>query len=559
MSYTGFFFEANSIQSYILQGGRLRDIVGGSFLLDQLCSSDINSACRQLGLTEVLHEPQQEQQILFTRKASGAIYAVLASAEAAQALAALWSLWVRQRCPGLSFNQALSTGATVFQVIAEGSLALGQARSLPPPALPAAAPMVERSPRTGLAAVHQSHALGKRELVDSAVAARRSVLRLAQTDTQHKLIPALDDGKRCVFPVNLEFEPQVETDEYRFPFLASNRSVGILHADANGLGQVLLAVIAAAEKDPAHAGQHFPAFLARLSNCVANATESAGKQAVASVLVPKATLAHANNVRVLPARPILLAGDDLTIILRADIAFDFLTVFSSAFEDETRRSFAKLGTEDCARPFKNQLPAGLTMCAGLQFVRNNFPFAQALHLAEDLCSAAKTQAKALQHKHGLQFTPAAVCFHRMTTSMVDDASAQALPGLGAYSLRSGGEQQGVTDMPDLQALLELASALAEGGQISAGPMRRLLNVATTDPSEALADYRRWRQLSEKSAPAALNAFDHLMARVHPAIHPDLFPGLTQGVLAQHDQWVLPDLLHLLATQTTPSGTSAIKE
>ncbi|MFY7905343.1 MAG: hypothetical protein ACOVO0_04335, partial [Burkholderiaceae bacterium] len=128
MSYTGFFFEANSIQSYILQGGRLRDIVGGSFLLDQLCSSDINSACRQLGLTEVLHEPQQEQQILFTRKASGAIYAVLASAEAAQALAALWSLWVRQRCPGLSFNQALSTGATVFQVIAEGSLALGQAR-----------------------------------------------------------------------------------------------------------------------------------------------------------------------------------------------------------------------------------------------------------------------------------------------------------------------------------------------------------------------------------------------------------------------------------------------
>jgi hypothetical protein len=236
---------------------------------------------------------------------------------------------------------------------------------------------------------------------------------------------------------------------------------------------------------------------------VADATVAAGRRAVESVLVHSAAHVSGKPVRVLPARPILLAGDDLTIILRADVALPFLDTFSAAFEQETRASFAKLREEAFADPFQDVLPTALTMCAGLQFVRNNFPFSQALHLAEDLCSAAKKQAKDLQARHELDLTPAAVCFHRMTTSLADEDGAQALPGLGAYGLQSDSKEHAKAGLPSLQGLMELARALSATEQTGAGPMRRLLNAATTDPAEALSDYRRWRQLSEKSTPQTL--------------------------------------------------------
>ena len=559
MKYTGFFFEANAIQSYILQGGRLRDIVGASYLLDQLCSADIASACSQVHLKEVFDDPVGERQIMFTRKASGAIYAVLGSLGAAQELAALWSLWVRQRCPGLSFNQALSSEDSVFKVIGAGSKALGHARSMPATALPTAAPLVERSPRTGFAATKRSKVFEQTELVDSAVAARRLVIKEAQGDNQNKLLPPANGTTRYVYPVNLDFDPEGEADEYGFPFSGQNRSVGVLHADANGLGQVLLSIIAAAESDPKNAGKHFPKFLATLSARVADATVAAGRQAVELVLVPEAFDVPGRQTHVLPARPILLAGDDLTIILRSDVALNFLATFSSAFEQETNNSFAKLRKEEFARPFVNQLPAALTMCAGVQFVRNNFPFAHALHLAEDLCSAAKNQARALQSKHKLALTPPAVCFHRMTTSLADEASAQSLQGLGAYGLGSNNKEHSKAGLPSLQGLASLAGALSNTGHISAGPMRRLLNIAATDPAEALSDYRRWRQLSEKSNPVTLKNFDDLMKGVHPKIEPTAFPGLTSETAGSgYDRWVLPDLMHTLSTQIDKSPPSSVK-
>lgn len=559
MKYTGFFFEANAIQAYILQGGRLRDIVGASYLLDQLCTTDIEAACTTLQLQTVDQAPEGARQILFTRKASGAIYAVLGSWETAQQLAALWSLWVRQRCPGLSFNQALKRADSVFEVVAAGSKALGQARSLPASALPTAAPFVERSPRTGLAASQFTRVLGQPEWVDSAVASRRGVLADAHRDNRDKLLPSTTHTTRYVFPVNLDFEPKEGADEFAFPFFEDNRSVGILHADANGFGQVLLKIIAAAEKDPHLAGKHFPQFLATLSACVADATVAAGQQAVEQVLAPQATQVNGKDIRVLPARPILLAGDDLTIILRADVALPFLKVFSAAFEQETRASFAKLRKETFARPFQAVLPTALTLCAGLQFVRNNFPFSQALHLAEDLCSAAKKQAKDLQAQHKLELTPAAVCFHRMTTSLADEDGAQALPGLGAYGLQSDSQEHAKAGLPSLQGLMDLAHALS-ASESGAGPMRRLLNAATTNPAEALSDYRRWRQLSEKSPHQPLKAFDSLIGRVHRDINPTAFPGL-QGKAGktEHDRWVLPDLMHILSTQGEISKPSPTKD
>jgi len=560
MKYTGFFFEANSIQSYILQGGRLRDIVGASYLLDQLCSADIESACTKMQLQVVDGAPDGDRQILFTRKASGAIYAVLGSLETAQQLAALWSLWVRQRCPGLSFNQALSSASSVFEVVAAGSKALGQARSLPATALPTAAPLVERSPRTGLAASHFTRVQGNQEWVDSAVAARRGVLADAQRDNRDKLLPSVTNTTRYVFPVNLDFEPKDDADEFGFPFSEQNRSVGILHADANGLGQVLLKVIEKAELDPLQAGKDFPKFLATLSASVAAATEAAGKRAVEEILVPQAAQVAGKNIRVLPARPILLAGDDLTIILRADVALPFLNAFSAAFEQETQKSFAQLRKEAFAQSFDEQLPKALTMCAGLQFVRNNFPFAQALHLAENLCSAAKKQAKDRQAQQGLESTPAAVCFHRMITSLIDEDGAQALLGLGAYGLQSADPEHAKAGLPSLQGLMELAKDLSGTGPLGAGPMRRLLNAATTEPAEALSDYRRWRQLSEKSAPTTLKAFDHLIGRVHQQIDPNVFPGLSSTATGEkHDRWVLPDLMHILSTQSATSPTTATKD
>ncbi|MEQ1715777.1 MAG: hypothetical protein ABL907_07300, partial [Hyphomicrobium sp.] len=82
----------------------------------------------------------------------------------------------------------------------------------------------------------------------------------------------------------------------------------------------------------------------------------------------------------IPFIPVVLGGDDLTILCDGGKAVDFTVAFLRAFEMETADH------KDVIAVAKN----GLSACAGIAIVKPHFPFHRAYELAESLIKEAKT-------------------------------------------------------------------------------------------------------------------------------------------------------------------------
>src|SRR5699024_5482278 len=79
-----------------------------------------------------------------------------------------------------------------------------------------------------------------------------------------------------------------------------------------------------------------------------------------------------------PIRPIVLGGDDLTIIIQADLALRFTHNFLKEFENQTKKEFSFLNKDFQIQGFEN----GITACAGIAYVKKTYPFHYAVDLAE---------------------------------------------------------------------------------------------------------------------------------------------------------------------------------
>ncbi len=78
---------------------------------------------------------------------------------------------------------------------------------------------------------------------------------------------------------------------------------------------------------------------------------------------------------VLPIRPIILGGDDVTFVCDARLGIYFAKIFIEEFE-KTKLNGKKL-----------------TACAGISIVKTKYPFYRAYWLAEELCANAKARRK----------------------------------------------------------------------------------------------------------------------------------------------------------------------
>ena len=128
------------------------------------------------------------------------------------------------------------------------------------------------------------------------------------------------------------------------------------------------------------------------------------------------------NEKIIPIRPVVLGGDDFTMICRADFAVEYTTAFLQAFENNTKA-----------------MGHSLTSCAGIAFIKSSFPFHYGVKLAESLCEAAKKDAKSEEmSKYGLP--PSCLMFHKVQDSFVTDYNAivdRELKAVGNYTWKFG--------------------------------------------------------------------------------------------------------------------------
>lgn len=247
-----------------------------------------------------------------------------------------------------------------------------------------------------------------------------------------------------------------------------NDWIAVIHADGNGLGQVVQKV-----------GQNRKAFL-NFSQQLDLDTKTAAQKAFRRIQEDCST----EKWKRVPIRPIVLGGDDFSVICRADIAIPYITYFIEEFEKAS----------------KGNVKGGLTACAGIAFVKSSFPFYYAYELAESLCKEAKKEAK---ENCGNNPAPSCLMFHKVQDSFItnyDDIEARELTPNADVSFRFGPyylhERPNRWTIGHLLDQASLLSAKGKDGNAVKSRLRNWMTLLQDNPGMAAQDLLRIKAICQ---------------------------------------------------------------
>ncbi|NLY14987.1 MAG: hypothetical protein GXZ05_01230 [Gammaproteobacteria bacterium] len=461
MSRVVYAFELRGIQGYLFNTGRLKDMIYASELIDYVLSQPLDEALSAVGA-----DPERAQP----RRTGGAAYLVMDSLEQAQRMRDLWTLSILQLLPGIELVDAVASADSVRLAVKAALDELQVARNRPFARLPAASPLSALAPRTGLPAVGKERG----ESLDASTATRREVQRLAGGLTER----FGDDS--LLWPNNFE-EDSHESTRFR---LNSDNFVGMLHLDGNGIGVVLRELNRAASHLD---DDSYIAVYQAFSTGLEKVTCLAAEKATAEVLAPARS-----ERNVVPARPLVLGGDDLSILVRSDLAMPFAMSYARHFEELSVGFIQELKQQLGSVEF----PDKLTTSGGLVLVKPGFPFSQALALAESFAGVAKEKGTDAEGNK-----MAALSVYRIQGAVGDDAKAlferEQVTGDIELSLPAYGlTQDSRGKLPSLAGLLEMADTCLSP-KFSKARLRSLVSLMYQSDSLAKSDYHRWRDLMQK--------------------------------------------------------------
>lgn len=352
--------SVQGIQGFIFQTNKLKDIVGASELVEKIC-------------TDVFISKFNDSSCKLILNAAGNVKCVFYTEEACRKAVLLFPKLVMEYAPGITVSQAVVKYDGDFNdAVDRLELRLRIQRNRQAKSMTQGSIAIERSRKTGLPAVPYSTG----DYVDEGTRAKdKAVDEDGVTDALYHKIYGDDSPFRNV--INLS------------QLTGKNDWIAIIHADGNGLGEIVSQI----KNEEA---------LNKFSRELNDSTISAARKACCEV--------HERMIsRRALIRPIVIGGDDLTVICRADVAVPFVKRYLKYFEEETDN--------------KEHICGKLTACAGISFVKASYPFYFGYDLAEALCSIAKKDAKSEEMKN-LNNGEIASClmFHKVQSSFVEDYS-----------------------------------------------------------------------------------------------------------------------------------------
>lgn len=520
-----YLFEAKSIQSYLFQSGKLKDVISASERLDRLIdnhpSSVLANVIEQCQLdTDLLtpHTTQHDQQISFVRCKGGAFYAWSQSKAPLRQLRSTWTLTVQQLFPGLTFCDALCEDASLQQALQQGHAALAAARNLPRPHYPLSTAPCVASPRTGLAAVPLS-AAAQREVAPQANESEQQIdldtelhrqcyrfLGLRDSLLLQKFSTNIDLPADLQFPLDTSAFYNAHTEQTED---ADLRDLALIHIDGNGLGKQLRALRKALENQP---DDVFSTAFRQFSDALAKATERAAAEATQWLYQTQLKQQENTPVTYLAMRPLVLGGDDITLLCRADLALGYAKYFCRAFQTHSAEQLKGLHTR-YLKGSADLLPY-LTASGGILYHKANHPFMLCHHLVEGLCSEAKTVTKATPTAQ-----PAALSFYRISKALAEDI--RVLRAQSQQWLWQGKPLQGalsgylITENDD-----QFNSSLVGPSFIELERMRQFLSQKVKGNAPLPLSINKFRQmateLSRDNSDEAMRIYDRALSQLTPA-------------------------------------------
>lgn len=189
--------------------------------------------------------------------------------------------------------------------------------------------------------------------------------------------------------------------------------LAVIHADGNGLGEIFLRFHKHVGATTAESNRAYVTALRSFSIALDICTERAFLQAL--------NVFSTQDERI-PLIPLILGGDDLTVVCDGKVALRFTREFLVNFERETALHDPEHLHGIVPRIAQQALRIGrLSICAGITIIKPHFPFSIAYKLSEQLLKSAKNVKTKIQHLQKDQPLPcSALDFHILyDTSVID--------------------------------------------------------------------------------------------------------------------------------------------
>ena len=186
----------------------------------------------------------------------------------------------------------------------------------------------------------------------------------------------------------------------------SDGKIALVHMDGNDLGRLFLGKLQ--DQDNGQDDHLDPSKnlkeMSELSSCVEKSNQAAMTAAFKAILRYEYANKESNQKNQIkyevPARPIVLGGDDVTVLIRADLALLFVMAYTKEFEKQTK--------------LLNQ-GKKLSLGAGIVIANKSYPFSKGFELAEGLLD----NAKSLTNKgyDGYQNRPSSIDYQVITNDV----------------------------------------------------------------------------------------------------------------------------------------------
>lgn len=384
--------DITGIQSFIFATGKLKEIIGASELIARWSCLEF-SKC-------IGDSYDKERQIL---GAAGRIRYLFPDKESCGALVKKFGRELRSKVPQLRLSEAVVPLSNDFsEDVKKLNQRLRTSSNRYPQQHGLGWMISERSRRTALPAAKIERENQVKRYSDRIEVWKDHYFRQAQTPIEgyESLTEKIRITSRDKFPKDLGDITGRKVDQW----------IAIVHADGNNMGQRIQQVLTALKDHPTP-WKVWKAY----SKKIDDATKAATKNALAELLKKHPDIGSDPDNPDLPLRPVIMGGDDLTLIIRGDLALDFTHAYLRHFAEKTEAYF-KILQKEYALP---QLGGKLTACAGVSYIKYNFPFHYGAHLAEELTKYTKRKSKDYAKKKALDYIPTALAFHRVQSSFVD--------------------------------------------------------------------------------------------------------------------------------------------
>lgn len=386
MGVTKYLYGASvqGIQSFIFQTNKLKEIVGASGLVEEICTNLFEDNFLKKDADGNLIDSE------LVVSAAGNVKCIFDKEEDCRQAVLEFPKLVMEKAPGITVSQAVVKMEEISfeEAVNTLELRLRAQRNKQSKSLLAGCMAVERSRRTGLPAV----AVAKGDFIDEGTKAKIDFVdsknKAEQKDSVDKNGKPEENYIRSLYK-KLYGDQWVDcySNLDITNMTGQNDWIAVIHADGNGLGNIVAKIGKDQDK------------LKDFSHNLSEVTKAAAQEACGKV---KAVGRDGQ----LYMRPVVIGGDDLMVVCRADLAIPFVREYLDSFEKKSNAE---------------KTVGRLSACAGIAFVKSSYPFYYAYNLAETLCGIAKKDAKSREMtdaNHGE--VPSCLMFHKVQSSFVED-------------------------------------------------------------------------------------------------------------------------------------------